>query len=237
MTPVYMEIVEYVMQKIHSGEWPVGHMIPTEMQLCDQFGVSRSTVRTAVLKMVQEGHLKRVIGKGTFVTAPRILKQSTIFIESFFEELSQQGIAVSTDVLEFRKIPVNDEISAYFDGKETEVIKLSRLRYVKDSFDKGPIVLATSYVSGNKNFMFKHDFEQVSLRSVLKEHGYARSTIQKKITAVVPTLRESLLMGVKEGALAIKITTVTRDENGVVVDVGESVYPIERNEFILEFQL
>lgn len=70
MAARYSEIEEYIMDKIHTGEWPVGYMIPKEVELCEQFGVSRSTVRTAMLRLVQEGHLKRVKRKGTFVTAP-----------------------------------------------------------------------------------------------------------------------------------------------------------------------
>ena len=46
MAARYSEIEEYIMNKIHTGEWPVGYMIPKEVALCDQFGVSRSTVRT-----------------------------------------------------------------------------------------------------------------------------------------------------------------------------------------------
>ena len=79
MAARYSEIEEYIMDKIHTGEWPVGYMIPKEVELCEQFGVSRSTVRTAMLRLVQEGHLKRVKRKGTFVTAPRVLEDTTVF--------------------------------------------------------------------------------------------------------------------------------------------------------------
>ena len=237
MTPVYLEIVDYILQKIHSGEWPVGYMIPTEMQLCEQFEVSRSTVRTAMAKLVQEGHLRRVTGKGTFVTAPRVLTKSTVFIESFFEELAQQGIAVATDVLELRTIPADEEVAGLFEGAVREVIKLTRLRYVQDSFDEGPISLSTSYVSGDKTFILQQDFGKVSLKSVLKANGYRRESMKKKITAVNLSLRESRLLGVKEGTLAIKIVSVGRDGEGNVVDVAESLYPVDRNEFTLEVQL
>ena len=237
VNPVYLEVVDYVLKKIHSGEWPVGHMIPTEMQLCEQFGLSRSTVRTAMSKLVQEGHLKRITGKGTFVTAPRVLTKSTVFIESFFEELAQQGVAVATDVLELRAIPADDEWAGYFDGEVKEMIKLTRLRYVQNSFDEGPISLTTTYVSGDKKFVLQHNFEKTSLKSVLKANGYRRDSMKKNITAINLSLRESRLLGVKEGSLAIKIISVGRDSKGRVIDVAECLYPVERNEFILEVQL
>lgn len=237
MTPVYMEITDYIMEKIHSGEWPIDYMIPTEMQLCEQFGVSRPTVRAAVLKLVQEGHLKRIKGKGTFVTTPKVLEQSTVFMESFSEEMYQRGMEVATEVLEFRLMPADDRLLERLNADGREVIKLGRLRYVKDSFQEGPIVLTTSYFAADKTFLFQYDFEEVSMTSVLNENGCRRKFIEKEITAVVLSAKDSRLMGVEEGSLAMRITSLSRDENCRVVETSESLYPIARNQFILKLQL
>lgn len=237
MAALYSEIEEYIMEKIHTGEWAVGTMIPTEMQLCEQFGVSRSTVRAAMMRLVQEGHLKRVKRKGTFVTAPRVLEQSTVFIESFFNEMFRRGMEVETEVLEFRYMEADEELKQRFEGEISQVIKLSRLRYVKDSFGEGPIVLTTSYLPGDDTFLFKYDFTKVSLTSVLNDNGKDRSSMEKEMTAMVLTGRESHLLGMKEGSLAMVITSVTRDEQGQVIEVTESIYPLERNRFIWKLQL
>jgi GntR family transcriptional regulator len=225
------------MDKIHSDEWPVGYMIPTEEQLCEQFGVSRPTVRTAVLKLAQEGHVKRVKGKGTFVTAPRVLEQTTVFVESFFKEMKQRGLEIATEVLEFRVMTIDQELSARLETESDRAIKLSRLRYVKDSFDEGPIVLTTCYFSENRSFLFQYDFEKVSLSAVLNENECRRSTIEKEITAVTLNTRDSRMLGMKEGDLAIKIMSSSRDENDMVVDICDSLYPISRNQFMLKLQV
>lgn len=237
MTPAHLEINNYIMNKIHTGEWPVGYMIPTEMQLCDQFGVSRPTVRTAVLRLVQEGHLRRVKGKGTFVTAPRVLEQSTVFIESFLREMRQRGIEITTEVLEFRIMPAEPEIMAKLESDSREMIKLSRLRYVKDSFDRGPIVLTTSWFCGAESFLFKYDFERSSLTEALEENGKHRKYMEKELTAVPLDTKESRLLGVREGALAMRITSLCRDQDGAMVEYCESLYPLERNQFVLKLQL
>lgn len=237
MSPLYLDILNYIMDKIHSDEWPVGYMIPTEQQLCEQFGVSRPTVRAAVLRLVQEGHLKRVKGKGTFVTASRVLEQSTVFIESFSKEMGQRGMEIATEVLEFRIMAADDELTALLETDSSKAIKLSRLRYVKDSFEKGPIVLATSYFSVDKSFLFQYDLEHSSLSSALNENECERKIMEKDITAVALSAKESRLMGVKEGDLAMKITSVSRDENDDVVEVCYSLYPILRNQFMLKIRL
>ena len=237
MAARYSEIEEYIMDKIHTGEWPVGYMIPKEVELCEQFGVSRSTVRTAMLRLVQEGHLKRVKRKGTFVTAPRVLEDTTVFIESFFNEMFRRGIEVETEVLEFRYMEATEDLMEKFGDNCQKVIKLSRLRYAKDSFDKGPIVLTTSYLPEGDSFLFDYDFTKASLTPALKEHQKNRYSMEKEMTALVLGGRESHLMGMKEGSLAMLITSITKNDKGQVIDVTESIYPLERNKFVWKLKL
>lgn len=239
MAPAHVEINDHIMQKIKSGEWPIDYMIPTEVQLCEQFGVSRPTVRTALMKLVQEGHLRRVKGKGTFVTAPHVLKQSTVFIESFFREMRQRGIEISTEVLEFR-IMASDSDPVLKERLSTSgetLIKLARLRYVKGSFNKGPIVLTTSYFASDCDFLFRYDFELASMTDVLNENGKIRKSMDKELTALALGAKESRLLGVEEGSLAMRIISVSKDKKGNIVDITESLYPLERNQFMLKLQL
>lgn len=232
-----MEITEYIMQKISSGEWPVDYMIPKEVQLCEQFNVSRPTVRTAVLNLVQDGYLRRVKGKGTYVTAPKVLEQTTVFLESFFNEMHLRGQEVSTEVLEFRLMMAEKELKQRLETENSEIIKLSRLRYIKDSFGEGPIVLTTTYFTGDNNYLFKYNFEEVSLRSVLNENGKSRKYFEKELIAVTVSARESRFLGAPEGSLAMRITSLSRDKKGNVVEFSESLYPMDRNQFILKLQL
>jgi DNA-binding GntR family transcriptional regulator len=57
--------------KIISGEWPDGSKIPTEMELCDVYGVSRVTIRRALEGLVSNGYISRTRGKGSFVNSQR----------------------------------------------------------------------------------------------------------------------------------------------------------------------
>jgi DNA-binding GntR family transcriptional regulator len=63
----YQAVLMDLQNKIISGLWPENAMIPTEIELCDQFGVSRITVRRALDELVQSGLVRRSRGKGTFV--------------------------------------------------------------------------------------------------------------------------------------------------------------------------
>ena len=65
--PKYVQIQNYILQKIESGEYAAGDKIPSEIELARQFDVSRLTVNTAVKELANSGIVERVQGKGTFV--------------------------------------------------------------------------------------------------------------------------------------------------------------------------
>ncbi|MCF7854040.1 MAG: GntR family transcriptional regulator [Candidatus Pacebacteria bacterium] len=61
------ELREHLRQEILRGKWQVGDRLPTEADIRTQYGVSNTTVREAVLGLVNDGLLERRRGSGTYV--------------------------------------------------------------------------------------------------------------------------------------------------------------------------
>ncbi|NMM86103.1 GntR family transcriptional regulator [Rhodococcus sp. SRB_17] len=74
-----------------------GDLMTSERNLMQDYGVSRITVREAIGQLVNDGHLVRVRGKGTFVAHRAV--QSTLHLASFTEEMRAQGHVPTTVVL------------------------------------------------------------------------------------------------------------------------------------------
>jgi DNA-binding FadR family transcriptional regulator len=68
---LYRQIADQLRQLIDHGEYPVGGRLPTERELADMLGVSRPTVREALIALEVEGRLRIRVGSGIFVTTPR----------------------------------------------------------------------------------------------------------------------------------------------------------------------
>lgn len=177
MAKRYQEIVDYIKEKIDSTAWPVGYKLPREVDLCTEFDVSRTTIRRALSVLVANGHLQRVKGTGTFVTQPKIIENTSIFIESFAEELRERGLSVVTEVLEFRPIAAEGSAATHLQVAPGEqVVKLCRLRYAGGNFDKGPIVLTTSYFPNDVGkIMMRYDMEKNSVRHLCQMNGIIRA--------------------------------------------------------------
>jgi len=91
------EQLRLILERYCTQQLSPGDMLPSERQLCDEYSVSRITVREAVGQLVADGLLVRVHGKGTFVAARQV--RSQLHLASFHEDMRKLGLAPSTAVL------------------------------------------------------------------------------------------------------------------------------------------
>ena len=233
--PLYDQIYDYILGQIQDKTLKEGDMLPTEIELGKQFGVSRPTVRTAVLKLVAEGRLVRVKGRGTFVTEPKLEQESTQFIESYNEEMQQKGLVPRTVVLELRTAPADDRVAKRL-GIEAgaRVVILKRLRYVQAVDKEKPVVMTTVYVPYSiAPYLIDYNFETSSLYDVFGEHGLVVRSVVRELEVKALFGKTALLLETKQNAPAHYIASTGRDENGRVVEYSESFYPADRNKFII----
>jgi DNA-binding GntR family transcriptional regulator len=97
--PLHRHITRTLTRWIEDERLLPGSMLPTEVELAHQFGVSRHTMRAGIDVLVRGGRLERFRGKGTFVTHPRI-QQSLARFYSVAGEMSARGARLETIVLE-----------------------------------------------------------------------------------------------------------------------------------------
>jgi GntR family transcriptional regulator len=130
--PFYFQLAELLEQEIASGRWPAGSRLASEPDLCKHFGVSRTTVRQALMRLEQRGLIDRLKGQGTYVRGgqPGLwLLQSS---EGFFqEEVDRLGRKVTSEILRAERAELPEwacqalELPAGSDGATLE-----RLRHV-----------------------------------------------------------------------------------------------------------
>jgi DNA-binding LacI/PurR family transcriptional regulator len=77
--PLYQQLRQQLVTRIRRGEFGPGDMLPSENQLCEEYGVSVTTARRALLELVKEGVVRRRMGVGTMV-APRLKQLSLGFV-------------------------------------------------------------------------------------------------------------------------------------------------------------
>ena len=105
--PFYFQLAELLEHEIASGRWEPGARLPSEPELCEQFSISRTTVRQALGRLEQRGLIERLKGQGTFVQRgqPGLwLLQSS---EGFFQdEVDRLGRTVTSQILRAERGPL-----------------------------------------------------------------------------------------------------------------------------------
>ena len=106
--PLYFQLEKLILEEIDNGNYPVGSMIPTEMELSQMFGISRTTVRQAISDLVREEHLYRIKSKGTFVAHPKLVQGFIQSIQSFDDDVRSTGRTHVTRICEPRAADPED---------------------------------------------------------------------------------------------------------------------------------
>src|SRR5438552_9282365 len=125
--PRYREIEHSIRQRL--ARLKPGAELPSDAQLCKEFGVSRMTARHAMNRLLQEGLVFRVRGRGTFVSeAPTHRRANSLL--SFSNEMRRRGRAPSSRLLgRALRAPTREEAARLQLGKHgAKLLWLKRIR-------------------------------------------------------------------------------------------------------------
>jgi len=140
--PLYYQLKEELIGCIKSGEYGIGQPVPTEMELIQGYGISRATVRQAMLELQNEGYINRVPGKGTFVVRT-VIRRGLSKLTSFSEDMKERGQKVTTKLIAIRHVRPPLYIAETFKSSpQEELLYISRLRLA----DNVPVALNISYL-------------------------------------------------------------------------------------------
>jgi GntR family transcriptional regulator len=214
--PLYYQLKETLREEIISGTFKPGNPFPSETLLCEQFEVSRFTVRQAVGDLVREGLLTRQQGKGTFVTAPKI-DQDLLGFYSFSREMASKGHSVTGRVLSITKIPPRKRHQHLFSLKEDELVyQVFRLRFVNGE----PVILEKIYLPAS----LCPELEQYDLSSTPQLYKIFHDVYGLELTGVSKALEPSLadqyeasVLGIKPGAAVLLIDRTSHTIGNKVV--------------------
>ncbi len=67
--PIYQQIVQFVCNKVSTGEWPIGTRLPSQRILAENFNVNRSTIVTAIDELASYGVIEGCHGAGTQIVS------------------------------------------------------------------------------------------------------------------------------------------------------------------------
>ncbi len=198
-----------------------GDRLPSERELCQAWGISRTTLRSAVARMEADGILYTRPGSGTFM-APAKFNRNLQDLHSFTWSAGHQGKTLTTRLLDLKRMECDKSLARHF-GQVLgyPLYKIARLRVV----DHVPLMLETAFIPAERvEGLEKTDLEHRSLFAVLEEeYNMIPSWGEEKVGITYATADEAELMGVREESPLFWIVSQTYDQTGELMEYCRTV--------------
>ena len=178
--PLHLQVENLFRELIEEPNYQKGKLLPKEVEIANQLGISRNTVRQAISKLVIEGLLERKKGVGTKVATQNISTQLQSWM-SFTQEMNQKGIVFKNYEITVETVKASEEVATTLEIKEnTEVLKLSRLRGDVD----GPFVYFVSWLHPRIGLTKKEDFTRPLYEIIENDHSIIVDLSREEIKAM-----------------------------------------------------
>ena len=216
--PLYMQIKELFVSHISAGQWSPGEVIPSEIQLAQDLGVSQGTVRKAITELVEDNVLTRKQGLGTFVA----FHDSHRALFHFFHIVDNKGLKVlpdSTTLSCRRKRASRKESSRLKLAPGTSIVSIERIR----KFDDQPIMLETialpSTLFGELGKLGACDLPNMLYELYEKKFGITVHSAQEQLRAVAASDHDASLLNVPSGAPLLEIERIALTLNKTPIEL------------------
>ena len=220
----YETIYKDLKLKIESGDFPRGELLPSENSLIPVYGCSRNTLRRAIARLVTDGYVQTIQGKGVRNIYIPVEQASYAIgdIESFKESSIRNKRAGSTRVLQFVELTADERLSA-----NTGFPAGSQLYYIQrvHSLDGKPLIL-------NHNYFLKSAVPgltpEIAARSIYEylETVLRMTIVNSKRVITVEKITEIdekyLELNVNDYNCLAVITSQTFNDDGVMFEFTQS---------------
>jgi GntR family transcriptional regulator len=207
-----------------------GAELPSERFLAEHFRVARMTVRTEIDRLVSEGLVYRLHGRGTFVAEPRVAQ--AVLFSSFSEDMRARGMTPGSVVRSRELIEAGPFLARTLEiAAGAPVAEFERVR----TADGGPMAVERVYLPADRFAgIAEADLERNSLFELLAaRYDTGLSGADQRVLAVAIEAEEAPLLGVDEGAPGLRFHTLARDTRGVPVYYATSLFRGDRYEIEL----
>ena len=210
--PLHRQLFLVLHDEIARGAIRAGDPLPTEQELCDQFGVSRITVRRALADLASQGYIIRRQGVGSFVRRHNPTEQEQTASRTYAEEMRQIRFESDVDVVELGLRPAPPSITDKV-GLVGDALYLMAVRRERRTGE--PLMVTEAWLPGELAQTVTADtMGRKPMQQVFADAGVTFSRMQHEFTAEIAGPRNARLLDISIGAPVLRINRIsfTTDE-------------------------
>lgn len=227
-TPRYLTLAKTLQDAIQNGTYPIGSLLPTEVDMAGQYGVSRQTVRQAISLLRQQNLLSARKGVGTRVeakTGMRRFSYSAASISDLLELAHDSELSIETQEQVVARGPLATELGCRSGHRW---LRLGCIRNIDGELK--PLSWIDVYIDGRAapNIKLPRTMRTALFLFIEKQTGEIFSEIQQEIRATVVDENVAERLGAEVGSPALQITRRYFSTGRRLVQVAVNIFPADR---------
>ena len=202
---IYEEIRDFIKKRIETGAYDIGHKIPSEQEFSKVFGVHRKTIRTAISMLVEEGMLKTLPGKGTYVID---LEEEIPLIERYrLDERTKESGTV--EILHANIRQIGNYYEHVFKCSQNE--KMYSIDFLRKSGEQ-PLILEQVFIPVKyiKN-LEQYDLKAFDIEDVFKFEGIEIKKVHQKLNVIDISTRNSKILKIENNKQVLLLEKYSYD--------------------------
>jgi DNA-binding GntR family transcriptional regulator len=233
--PRYVQLADELAARIAAGTYPVGGFLPTEVELCEAFAVSRHTVREALRRLADAGLVRRRQGSGSQILASRPL-QTYVHAMRSLAGLFQYAADTRFQIDRIRlAVPAGDAPDLGDDSRQ-EWLVVEGLR--RDPKDASAICVSTVYIArafaGIAGDLRGHDGAIYPL--IEARFGVEVADVEQEIGALPMPAEAARALGLLRKTWAVRVVRRYRDGEGRLMLASVNFHPADRFRYTMHLR-
>lgn len=222
----YLQLKEDLTAEIGRGTYKPHQRLPSQRELCEEYGLSHMTVRRAINELIHEGIIYAEQGKGLYVAEQK--QQAELGpLYGFTEDMMLRGMKASSRTLQAGIVTASTMLAHTLQVVVgAPLVHFHRLRLA----DNEPMALQTIYIPHALcPGLLEHDLEQGSLYEILRvEYGLQLANAESAAGADLASGEEAALLKLAIPAALLVTEQLTYLDNGQPIEYARSVYRGDR---------
>lgn len=220
-------------ERILRGTWGQGQPLPSEAQLCEEFGVSRITVRRAMADLSAQALVERRRGAGTFASAG-VAAPAPDGSLGFVDTLRRSAVATAVQVIGVEHVEAPHDIAALLKlGPGEKALHALRLRMI----DTVPVMFTDTWVPARlgRN-VTRTALKKNAMYEVLLAQGVKFGRVVQELTAEIADPLRARHLQTEPGSALLKVTRLIHDLEARPVQHLRAYLPPERSRVLMDIQ-
>ncbi|MDD3429658.1 MAG: GntR family transcriptional regulator [Oscillospiraceae bacterium] len=222
------EATEHIECYIKQKNLAVHGKLPSERDMCEMWGFNRTTLRSAIKRLIEEGKLYNLKGSGTYVAPPK-LERDLQDAKSITESVRDTGHYVETQILEREIVECNKHISKKLQLPiGHKLFCMRRLRLL----DGEPYMIENNYIDYERiPDIEAYDFAEESFYNVLSYYGAVVTQGYETVGITYATQEEAELLKLQEGEAMFYLSGVSYESEERPLEYFKSVTRADKVRF------